>query len=399
MKFVGPGRLFANRQALRDSMKGSPVSHKEDPDAWYHWKKVCARTALESSKMDLIQRRHHFSTMGKYNQHPRPTRCDTRRNCGELCTKVFAHEWCSCDKCFESFIGKPPGACRSCTRPLYNYLGPGQANHLCPNCDAGFDFRGGEFDTHSIAVPALPADAVSPLSAMVPVNQRPYQHPLRSPLFASTPSPLPQSHSDFRLCKCSLDVAVCGACGLGYAQRAEQASSNSGVQSRVYEEVQTFGACSNGPTLRTLDLATSTVTRAHRLDDTSALTRRNLQGPPPGVLQAMEQLRPSSDDELGLDADDMPTLQKFNRSDRKFHHVLEVRISTPSVSVRDDPLPQQLAVMPAMRYGVPAVVNQRMPARAPKDAMRPPAPPGLSSQSADGIVNINGQPHISLVNP
>ena len=50
MKFVGPGRLFANRQALRDSMKGSPLSHKEDPDAWYHWKKVCARTALQGAR-------------------------------------------------------------------------------------------------------------------------------------------------------------------------------------------------------------------------------------------------------------------------------------------------------------------------------------------------------------
>ena len=176
-----------------------------------------------------------------------------------------------------------------------------------------------------------------------------------------------------------------------YAQRAEQASSSSEVQGRVYEEVQSFGACSSGPTLRTLDLATSTVTQVQRLDDTSALTRRNLQGPPPGVLQALKQLGPSSDHERDWDEDDKLTIQMFDRSDGQFHDVPEVRISTPSV------MP---AVVPAMRYGVPAMVNQRMPARTMQDAMRPPAPPGLPAvmpTDARGICSIDGQPHMSLL--
>lgn len=368
MPLIGPGRLFINRQAMRDSMMDSCASHDEDPDAWCHWKKVCSRAVLERGKLEIWKRWHRFVTEGKYHNEPRPLECNGKCSCGKFCLKVFTHDGCTCSLCFERNNGKPPEACRSCTRPLLNYTGPCHANQLCPNCDAGCERRGSEFDTHT----HTPSQCLGypqiwwsrslyrsgpPPAARTPENQTP----------ASAPIPQPHFRSDFRLCRCGLDISACGSCGLGYAQRNQYEAN-----CKVYGEVQTFGRCNSGPTLSTLDLGNAAVTQVRRLDETNTLAQRNLKLPAAGVKQA-------SDDELDWEVDGVTLLQRFNPATKGFENVEEVQIFTPSMSVQGDPPPKAPAVMPAMKYGVPAVVNQRVTNKILQDATRPPAPPGLPS--------------------
>jgi len=117
---------------------------------------------------------------------------------------------------------------------------------------------------------------------------------------------------------------------MGYAQRAQQSTPN-----RVYADVQTFGACSSGPVVRTLDLATSLVTQVQRLDES---TSNNRTLPVPTSV---------SDDELEWEADGVTLLQQFDRSTGQFANVPEVQISTPATSVQEEPPP-----------GLPAVPGQ-----------------------------------------
>ena len=264
MGCLGPGRLFATRIEMRDSMIGTPASHDDDPRAWYHWKKVSARISVETEKLNIQQRKLQDTQFGKFNKEPRPSRCDLKCDCREPCIKVFTHVVCSCSKCYERDLGKP-ALCKGCERPLMNYNGPGQSNQLCPNCDAGCDWK-----AQPMAEPRLPADAVTPLAPTEPAEP---------------------------LCNCGWRIAACGACGMGYAQRAQQSTPG-----RVYADVQTFGACSSGPVVRTLDLATSLVTQVQRLDDNGATSQQRTLPVP----------TPVSDDEPEWEADGT-MLQWLNR--------------------------------------------------------------------------------------
>ena len=153
-----------------------------------------------------------------------------------------------------------------------------------------------------MAEPSLPADAVTPLAPTEPAEP---------------------------LCNCGWRIAACGACGMGYAQRAQQSTPG-----RVYADVQTFGACSSGPVVRTLDLATSLVTQVQRLDDNGATSQQRTLPVP----------TPVSDDEPEWEADGT-MLQWLNRGTEGSANVQQVLISTPATSVQEE-LPPGLPVMP-----------------------------------------------------